>query len=488
MERCPNCGASIRTGARFCTACGFRLTQPEASEVAAAPAGVPAESSPSHGSTSGIQWNETGRTGVAAETSRPDLPDQDGGDVVSKDADAVLAGAADDFPASPNSDDPTLRTPQMGRPAEVDLAQVSSLPEEDRVATGPGPGVEAGRDGTAEGTARGTTIGDDLDVTPPAGVTGEGQFAGADGDDPATAAPAQETDDPTLEKSPLVGPEGETSSADDGARTTERSAPTDGASGGWTITVPAGGTTAEQDDVVIGSTVVRESSWPASEIQDVPESDLGTVDRSRLDDDLSFPNVANPATDITSNGDDHQLAEPIESDRNPGERPEDPPGPGKDVDWEPWGGGSVDESDRRTGTTSAVDDISSPLRANPSPYDEGSESTGFDRAQALLDELQSTFATLSVPREPEVDPGATHAMDQVDQVGQLLETWSGAPVDADRLAELKGLASDLEDRDYDIRALQRFSQERELILELAQLVEQQQDLIQQIRSTLRPSS
>lgn len=28
MERCPNCGASMRTGARFCTACGYRLTAP----------------------------------------------------------------------------------------------------------------------------------------------------------------------------------------------------------------------------------------------------------------------------------------------------------------------------------------------------------------------------------------------------------------------------------------------------------------------------
>lgn len=28
MERCPNCGASIRTGARFCTACGNRISQP----------------------------------------------------------------------------------------------------------------------------------------------------------------------------------------------------------------------------------------------------------------------------------------------------------------------------------------------------------------------------------------------------------------------------------------------------------------------------
>ena len=26
MELCPNCGAAVRSGARFCTACGNRLT------------------------------------------------------------------------------------------------------------------------------------------------------------------------------------------------------------------------------------------------------------------------------------------------------------------------------------------------------------------------------------------------------------------------------------------------------------------------------
>lgn len=39
MERCPNCGATVREGARFCTACGFRMSDSDqaASDAASAP-------------------------------------------------------------------------------------------------------------------------------------------------------------------------------------------------------------------------------------------------------------------------------------------------------------------------------------------------------------------------------------------------------------------------------------------------------------------
>ena len=33
MTRCPNCGAEVRDGAKFCTSCGFRLTESEAAST-----------------------------------------------------------------------------------------------------------------------------------------------------------------------------------------------------------------------------------------------------------------------------------------------------------------------------------------------------------------------------------------------------------------------------------------------------------------------
>src|SRR4051794_26106960 len=41
MDRCPNCGSSVRQGAKFCTTCGFRLPVQAANEEAPAPARSP---------------------------------------------------------------------------------------------------------------------------------------------------------------------------------------------------------------------------------------------------------------------------------------------------------------------------------------------------------------------------------------------------------------------------------------------------------------
>ena len=78
MERCPNCGVAVRSGARFCTACGSRLTpsggeQPVATgdaeasqdaQVAAPPAWESAPTAAERPATSQEEWMQ--RTPVAS--------------------------------------------------------------------------------------------------------------------------------------------------------------------------------------------------------------------------------------------------------------------------------------------------------------------------------------------------------------------------------------------------------------------------------------
>ena len=67
MTRCPNCGSSVRTGAKFCTTCGFRL--PVESE---APADAPAPRSPfdlTSSTSVASRWPQTDETGEASAGS-----------------------------------------------------------------------------------------------------------------------------------------------------------------------------------------------------------------------------------------------------------------------------------------------------------------------------------------------------------------------------------------------------------------------------------
>jgi hypothetical protein len=109
MESCPNCGASIRAGSRFCTSCGFRLpdvaTRPEAAAAAPAPNEV---AGPAAGEARSPwapvvegQVEETPTEPVSAADAVEPVPDAGGGTV----------------PQAGDPSDDEMTTPELSQPA-----------------------------------------------------------------------------------------------------------------------------------------------------------------------------------------------------------------------------------------------------------------------------------------------------------------------------------------------------------------------------------
>ncbi|MER3484921.1 MAG: hypothetical protein C4345_02000, partial [Chloroflexota bacterium] len=64
VDRCPNCGQTLRPGARFCTSCGFRLPEQAPPEQPPAVGRSPFETT----STVAPWWQSTPRSEAPAET------------------------------------------------------------------------------------------------------------------------------------------------------------------------------------------------------------------------------------------------------------------------------------------------------------------------------------------------------------------------------------------------------------------------------------
>jgi hypothetical protein len=113
MERCPNCGALARPGAKFCTTCGYRLTGSVGDTSSAAPDAAPAETA-----------------GVETPPDQPpdatlDPPDES---QAPPSDDPLAAGpvASDDVPTSVA---PPGAETSGGEPTDADQVLSSSWPE-----------------------------------------------------------------------------------------------------------------------------------------------------------------------------------------------------------------------------------------------------------------------------------------------------------------------------------------------------------------------
>ncbi len=232
-----------------------------------------------------------------------------------------------------------------------------------------------------------------------------------------------------------------------------------------------------QDDVVLGTTFVQESAQPGY-YDDAGERTSLTGDITRASDGADQTVNAGAAEPT---GASHEIGSDTSSEAV---STEDQSG-GMDSEWEPWGAGGTALDERGSAGTNST--VSEDL-TTAGIHDQGdadTASSGLARARVLLNELQTIMATIEKPADqPPIDPAAQASVESMAQLGQLLDGFPNSTLEPERLGELTLLAEDLSGRDYDIRALQRFAQERELILELTAGFEQQRDLLEQIRSIL----
>ena len=156
MERCPNCGASVRVGARFCTACGHRLTNP-AGGASVKPLPVVGERSsgavPPSGGGELASAAGTDAPAMAAETATPSR----WGEPVPIRPETVAIGGAEVAPASPWERPASGKSPGQDTPHLV---------------------VVAGTDGGAEGTPASDGQGEGHDATVDAAAAAPGEDTG----------------------------------------------------------------------------------------------------------------------------------------------------------------------------------------------------------------------------------------------------------------------------------------------------------------------
>src|SRR6266511_1952003 len=115
MEQCPNCGSTVRIGAKFCTTCGFRLPEPAAPE----PVGGVAARSP-FASTSSVAASRWPTADGESEGSETSAQPTDGGSVPEAPAAEVAADSPAEAAAEESESGVIELGPSSGEPAPVD--------------------------------------------------------------------------------------------------------------------------------------------------------------------------------------------------------------------------------------------------------------------------------------------------------------------------------------------------------------------------------
>lgn len=556
MERCPNCGASIRTGARFCTACGNRISQP-------APTPGPVDAPPAPVVTGAPVWS------TAPADAQADQPSSDGEAIPEADALSGPSGAAQSAAASATADGwrgagalSEQRAPDHAVPLELETpAPSASAPEpttrtdassapperDDRYSwstwspardDAPAPVASAldpesrpveDRGDTSWSVAEETSEprhGDDDRIeevvesqpSTPTAVGSEG--SSADAASPTSGA-STERDDEGPDVIALPGPDAEAAPAAAAAHAADEPIPSiaddvsdevypDPGSATTTDEVVRSGAIEDEpvglppldpvlEDVVLDEAVIRSDSQRAAPAAWTTASPAEPSESAQAHDAVwgaeAGPDVVSTARDA----DDAPDSVPVAGAEDQGAVSAIDPdgaGPGADDDWEPWGHADqadptpVISADGDAGTAASdcsagLWSVDGPAAAVETPAVSGIGQPPDDplgEVRRLVEELRAALAVASV-----ADPGrGVSAGAGADEVLQLLGGMPVDPVNLREVEELRDEADELEGRDFDIRALQRFAQRRMLIGDLVTAYLQQRDLLEQLRATVTP--
>lgn len=280
MTRCPNCGSSVRTGAKFCTTCGFRL--PIEAETSSE---SPSSRSPfdlTSSSTIASRWqqpSESARDAATSDAETAAVPETSGTMVT----DAILAAeSAESFESTENENGPVTSD-------ETELAH-------QRADSSTGPSFSGWPSfGAAGGQGSGW---DDVSVNGTEQKSAAQQNEGAAGEALETEPPAAwSSDPPVMEPEALsVDARSEESGADESvAGSTGGPDPNDLSAYSWlqsidrTDTEDAESVTQQADD---GAADVAESESDDAPSEEPAASTAGADDEPAMDEPVAAPAAA----------------------------------------------------------------------------------------------------------------------------------------------------------------------------------------------------
>ena len=475
MDRCPNCGASVRPNARFCTACGHRLTPTE-------PATPPVSEAPA--ADIGIQDDSTGPWDAVSTTGDDTVIDERASDPITPPVEPAdqhpVTDTGADPEAAPADEDPVASDVSTSSGFRIDGDEDSAAPLDSVTGTEVSTSNEQDTAEDESGTAS-SPESPTADPGPSAGFVVDQDMASQD-------LESSETDrSDTMSEDDRVIALG-ASSDDSTVTSSENPGQTPGVFSWSDSSIgEAASATSADEDTTGGRGRIQAGAW--TDLVAGTDSDEGGSDATR--DEAETTDTGSMAGWIGGEA----MANP------PGAGDDSASQPGSDSsDWESWSSPEASHPAESGSDSRAIEDggaVWSPdadgteaahaadtrSHSSDAPYGEEPRTAADAAADGndllrMVDELR---AAVSEALNREAASTSSPASDQLAEARQIL---SGT-ADPSRPSDLDGLEqaiADVETNEFDYRHLQALGGQRAVILALLTAYRQRGDTIDQLRS------